>query len=446
MRRRLRLHGFPYSTWLRAARRRGWRRPSAFATVSDDPEAGIREYLVASEAFRGETSVPGRVPVYVRRDDMPPLDRTLPLFDAFELASDLPFLILDGSVRQRPRAILHTASGRLEAIDDVVLVGQAPYRVPRPAVAESALGEDDPEHGRFSRELAALGGRTDALRALQSTHVSLVGAGRNGSLMATHLAALGVGRGRITLIDDDVLEPSNLAAMALGPEWAGQRKVDAVAAMIERSDPAANVQSICAPARDPRAVRAMARSDLILVATDRRGSNEARLLAATAGAAYLRPVLEVGTGIQRDDRGETRLGADVRLTLDQCLLCLGGVGDIHRDDPGAETSWRDQRAGSLRSLNSVATGLAQHLLERFFVDRTPHSTWIHLELDAQGFVSPRTMRTAGSFAGCPICRMAGLGDQAFSDPLPVEAAGRARVRPLERRRVFRPRPDDDLPF
>lgn len=442
----LRLHGSHYRTWLRAAHRRRWHRPSAFATVVPESGDGVREYLVAPAAFRLERSVPGRVPVYVRVGDMPPLDRTLPLFPVAALASDLPFLIVDASEPMRPAAVLHTASGKLVRVDDVVLVGAGPYRVPRaPVILPPSAAER--RNGPYSRELAAFGDRHDALHALQSAHVAVVGAGRNGSLMATHLASIGVGRGRITLIDDDVLESANLAAMALDPTWAGRRKVDAVATLIERIDPRANVHRIATTARDPEALQAMARSDLIVVATDRRGSNEARLLAAAAGAAFLRPVLEVGTGIQRGARRELRLGADVRLTLDQCLLCMGGLGDIHRDEAAEDRSWRDQRAGSLRSLNSVATGLAQHLLERFFIDPSPQATWIHLELDTRGFMNPRTMRTTESFGGCPLCRMAGLGDEVFTDPARLHEGLRRGARAGRRRRMRTPFAEDaDLPF
>lgn len=424
MRMHLRLHGSRYRLWLRAGRRRGWRQPSAFATVVHDDGVGVREYLVAPQAFRQRRRVPGLVPVYVRMGDMPPLDRTLPLFEAVELANDLPFLVVDASDPPRPRAMLHTASGRLVRLDAVVLVGGGPYVVPRPAAHRPSPSAQQRDDGAFSRELAAFDDRHSALHALQAAHVAVVGAGRNGSLMATHLASIGVGLGHITLIDDDVLEPANLAAMGLSPKWAGRRKVDAVATLIARVDPAARVTKIAAPARAPEALRAMARADVIVVATDRRGSNEARLLAASVGSAFLRPVLEVGTGIQRVERNLMRLGADVRLTLDQCLLCMGGLGDIHRDEGQSGTTWRDERAGSLRSLNSIATGIAQHLLERFFLDATPQATWIHLEIDDRGFMLPRTLRTSGSVAGCPVCAVAGFGDRFFHGTMPFEAERR----------------------
>ena len=71
----------------------------------------------------------------------------------------------------------------------------------------------------------------------------------------------------------------------------------------------------------------------------------------------------------------------------RCLLCLGGVENL---TGRRRAEWWEERAGSLRSLNSVATGFAQMLLERYFSSDGPAGpVWLHGEIRDSVAVGPR---------------------------------------------------------
>jgi bacteriocin biosynthesis cyclodehydratase domain-containing protein len=75
--------------------------------------------------------------------------------------------------------------------------------------------------------------RFDLLDRLRSASVAIVGLGGGGSWLAYVLACCGVGR--LTLIDGDVVEPSNLSRSILyGEEDVGRPKAAAAAAAVER--------------------------------------------------------------------------------------------------------------------------------------------------------------------------------------------------------------------
>jgi hypothetical protein len=116
------------------------------------------------------------------------------------------------------------------------------------------------------------------------------------------------------------------------------------------------------------------------------------------------------------------MGLDVRLVLpaDRCLRCCGGVADPARaagvlSSAAAERAfflgrdWRRERLGSLRSLNTVAVGLGLRLLEDLAAGRVRESVWLHLEYDADGLPTLRTVE-AEREENCPLCARAGWGE------------------------------------
>jgi molybdopterin/thiamine biosynthesis adenylyltransferase len=284
---------------------------------------------------------------------------------------------------------------------------------------------------RWSRTVGALGERT--WRRLRDLNVAVIGCGRSGSLMANSLARVGVRS--ITLIDPDRLETHNVGEMDLvSLSDVPSLKVDALAERLWHSVPHLRVSSIPESALSSRALVALKGTDLFVSSVD---NGSARYTAAMLAKLYLRPLLDIGTGIL--GAGTSRqLGADIRLILpDRCLLCFGGLADESaarsgffglvvsgRESPPA-VDWHQQRAGSLRSLNQTATGLALRLLEDFIAARVGESTWIHLDFDRRG-IPLLESRSPSPNPECPACPLAGRGDEgiaALHETLRAAASG-----------------------
>ena len=151
----------------------------------------------------------------------------------------------------------------------------------------------------------------------------------------------------------------------------------------------------------------------------------ARLVSCFVAKLYLKPFLDIGTAVVGEAKSphDRRIGADIRFILpDRCILCLGGLAGLQRqgDDPAAMASqvplrnqgddWRRQRAGSLRSLNQVATSLGLRLLEEFAQARLRSSVWLQLDTSDHGIPSLSERTAHPQKLSCPVCRLAGRGD------------------------------------
>jgi molybdopterin/thiamine biosynthesis adenylyltransferase len=305
------------------------------------------------------------------------------------------------------------------AASGMPLVKLTPLRegapLPRDGQAVAARpGLTLPEEGLWSRTRGALG--EAGWRRLRALRVAVLGCGRSGSLAAAALWQTGVAR--LTLIDPDTLEEHNLGEMdAVTPADLGCAKVEAVTSALRGRPGGADsvLEPVAESALSLSALAGVKRSDVLVCCVD---NGAARLAAAFLAALYLRPLLDVGTGIFRV--GEVRrMGADVRLVLPGagCLLCQGGIAGLEgarrellaSPTPAPPGDWRRHRAGSLRSLNGVAVHLGLRLLEDLMDGRLVGSIWLHLEFDGAG-VPGLEIRRPGPDQACRLCRFTGHGD------------------------------------
>jgi len=281
-------------------------------------------------------------------------------------------------------------------------------------VSEREQNRDVPE--RWSRTAGALGEANWS--RLNSTAIAVVGCGRTGSLIASSLALLGVKR--LVLIDPDRIEAGNLDAMTgVTADDVGHKKVKAVAQHLTSLRPDLIVTGYVLPAHRRRASESLVEVDLIITAVD---DDSARLCAARVSSQYLKPHLDVGTGVFQDSTSDRVMGADIRYMLpgEGCLECCGGLrrhhdaeyelnrrpSELRRAGPA---SWRDERAGSLITLNSVAVGVALQLYVDSLAERFAGSRWMRLEWTPDGQVTSQTLRP--DFIGdCTTCGRLGLGD------------------------------------
>lgn len=320
-------------------------------------------------------------------------------------------------------------NGAIEPLHELLLPGPGMERIrltpPESGTPSDALSESDRQ--RHSRTIGALGGEPVWLR-LRGLAVVIIGCGRTGSLLAADLARLGIRR--LTLTDPDRIEPHNLGEMDLVTEAdCGRTKAGSLAARLHGlADPGARIRSLPVSVQHPAAREACRDADVLCCCAD---NDAARLTAALLATLHHKVLLDIGTGIHfgeiRNPNSELQdrtMGADVRLILpgDGCLLCRGNltqyaraVEDLvaHRAPAVLEADWRRQRAGSLRSLNQMAVGLAVQMLQDLVARRLRASLGAHLECDPAGHATIRHPPLPKSGPSCPLCAKAGQGDAAL---------------------------------
>lgn len=200
---------------------------------------------------------------------------------------------------------------------------------------------------------------------LRGSNIVLVGAGGTGSHVATQLAHLRVGR--LTLIDHDPVETSNLSRIiGLGPEDVGRSKVEALTSRLQRINPDGIVETLEASVLDvdPRVLCA---ADLIVCATDSHGS---RSLLNEIVHQYYIPMVDLGVEVVPG--GAFRAGGGVRVLRPGkgCLWCAQTLSPALVREEYLTDRERDQEiergylrgttapAPSVVALNGVVASLA----------------------------------------------------------------------------------------
>lgn len=139
---------------------------------------------------------------------------------------------------------------------------------------------------RFARHiiLPEIGGAGQM--RLAASHVLLIGAGGIGSPALQYLAAAGIGQ--ITIVDDDIVEASNLQRQTLfAADDVGRSKADAAGEWVRRFDPAIAVTGLSARIGKDNARDIMATADVVLDGSDNFATRLAVSDACVAGRIAL---------------------------------------------------------------------------------------------------------------------------------------------------------------
>jgi molybdopterin/thiamine biosynthesis adenylyltransferase len=126
-------------------------------------------------------------------------------------------------------------------------------------------------------------------------HVGVVGAGGLGSPIAKQLARMGVAE--LTLIDDDVFDTPSNVRRVFGSTIADLNatdppaKVDVVGRYIDLLGLSPPITRVRADVRRESAFRRLLDTDVVIGATDTRGS---RAVVNELASSYLLPVIDVG--------------------------------------------------------------------------------------------------------------------------------------------------------
>jgi hypothetical protein len=220
---------------------------------------------------------------------------------------------------------------------------------------------------------------------------ALIGCGRLGSKLAGTIARMAL-LDELILVDDDVLEAHSLDAVEAFPWQVGRKKASALAEALSERGVSTRLNPLDLSVEDSGATAEVLAADLILTAPD---SNRARLAAAQAATVAMRPHLDVGTGISSGS-----MGGDVRLAMpgSGCLLCIGGL-DL---DQIRSSDFRQERAGSLHSLNGLVAGQAVALIQPLVLGEPTASRWVRIDIDQRGLVRSQDV-VLRSEPRCTLC-------------------------------------------
>ncbi len=201
----------------------------------------------------------------------------------------------------------------------------------------------DAELDRYARHLVLreVGGAGQA--ALKAARVVVIGAGGIGSPALQYLAAGGVGT--LVVVDDDVVDASNLQRQTLfGETDVGRPKVAATADAIARINPFVTVDPVVLRIDSSSAPAILGGANVVIDGCDNFAT---RLAVADAALAARVPLVSAAVGSFEGQLGVFR-GWDPALP---CYRCLVG------DDPGrADISCADQ--GVLGALTGVIGSMA----------------------------------------------------------------------------------------
>ena len=222
---------------------------------------------------------------------------------------------------------------------------------------------------RFARHivLPEVGGAGQA--RLAASHVVLVGVGGIGSPALQYLAGAGIGR--LTLIDDDTVDASNLQRQTLFSQAdIGHLKAERAEAWLEAFDPAIAVQAAVIRVDSSNAGALIAGADLVLDGCDNFAT---RLAVGDACVAAAIPLLSAAVG-----RFQGQVGAFAGHLADEaCYRCyVGDAFDAEDCDTCAEDGMLGAMAGwagtfaalqAIRVLLAPTGGLGGPLWSRLHV-------------------------------------------------------------------------------
>ncbi|WP_271575155.1 HesA/MoeB/ThiF family protein [Bradyrhizobium sp. CCBAU 11361] len=200
----------------------------------------------------------------------------------------------------------------------------------------------------FDRNVRALGEQGQSL--LRSLTIGIVGLGGTGSVIAQELAYLGVGK--LVLIDDDVLEETNLnRVVGSGHADLGRSKVAVSADAIRRSGiGATETQAVEGSVLDQSAAAKLFECDFVFCCTDNHGS---RMILNQIAYQYLLPTIDLGIRIDAEGGRIKAMAGRVQM-LAPSLACLQCNGFL---DP--EMVRRDLMSDAERAADRYIVGDAQ---------------------------------------------------------------------------------------
>jgi hypothetical protein len=282
-------------------------------------------------------------------------------------------------------------------------------------------GNDVGDEERQSRAILAHGQTTQ--KRVCRMHVVIAGVGGVGSAVAEQLARLGVGK--LTLVDPDIVEESNLARLiGAAPHHVDRAKVDAIRESVYRANPCTEVETIEGKLEDHE--EAVKHADIIIQCVDRDVS---RSSLAQLAAKHLVPVIDAGIKIIRgngDAPGSRAVFLFNTIPGDSaCFHCLGRgnpeqmrIESMNEDEIELQKEQgylTEEDVAPKASLVNATTMAAAHACTAFmeYVDSGEMTDLFRYDM-----VTDETMKvTADVSPDCNVCRggLLARGDHEVTD-------------------------------
>jgi len=173
---------------------------------------------------------------------------------------------------------------------------------------------DDSQLLRYSRHILLDEIGIEGQNALLQAHVLIVGAGGLGSPAALYLGSAGVGR--ISIVDPDVVEISNLQRqIAHTQSRVGWTKVSSIAQAVSAINPEVHVHAVAERADAASLDRWVAQADVVLDCTDNYATRQA---INRACVQHLKPLVS-GAAVRMDGQVSVY---DARQSGSACYACV----------------------------------------------------------------------------------------------------------------------------
>jgi molybdopterin/thiamine biosynthesis adenylyltransferase len=277
------------------------------------------------------------------------------------------------------------------------------------------------EHeSRHDRQLRAFG--ADGQASISRLNVGVVGLGGTGSFVAQQLAHLGVAR--FILIDDDVVEISNLNRLiGARPDDVGQQKVTIAERNIKTIQPNASAVKVFGSVLNTSVAKALLDADIFFCCTDSHGS---RAVLNQLAYQYYIPCIDMGVSIGTKAGTVTHITGRVQM-LSPGLGCLTCGGTL---DPDAVR--RDLMTDAQRQADPYFIGQSQPAPAVVSINGTVASLAVTMFLGAVTNIPANAryqvynaitgnIRSVESISdpSCIVCSRRGALGQGNSWPLPA---------------------------
>jgi hypothetical protein len=194
----------------------------------------------------------------------------------------------------------------------------------------------------YARQVLVIGGNRQKI--LSKLTVAVVGAGGTGSAVFELLVRLGVGR--IILVDDDIVEATNVTRIHGSTlSDVGRAKVEVLRDYAERIGLGTVVETIRSKVTSATPLTALRHTDVVFSCTD---DHAGRSFLSRLAYRYLIPLFDCGVQIDVDDDGVIDGIHGAVIAAGPGLPCLQCSGQVEADQVQAEMMPADEREARAR--------------------------------------------------------------------------------------------------